>query len=303
MDGLKAVFYCLLAVFLYTVAYMHTNELNKPEGFIDTPVSSDVEKKIRSVLDPYLNSDMCDIYTEVRNIVAQSIQGNANPPTEDTKKKVEAYLKKEIGLPPLPCPAFTYPTAKAEIEWLVFLNGIPSTIAASYILMAIYAQRELKFRAGNVRTALDRGVPVPEDQKDVAETTRLQNAREESKKTSGMFGKAVSVNKYILTGLPTEGFETIIGLCPATIQDSRRAEKANASCTMPEDMSHEEIVRSVDTLLQKISADKKSILTEKYISPDIDVSAFVRDAKVNSDYLKKMKAKALDGSLVYEMTP
>ena len=304
MDGLKAVFYCLLAVFLGTVIYMHTKELNKVEGFADTPVSSDIENKIRTALDPYLNSDMCDVYSEVRNILAQSIQGNANPPTEDTKKKVEAYLTKEIGLAPLPCPAFTYPTAKADIEWLVFLNTIPSTIGASYVLMAIYAQRELKFRAKNVKIALDRGVPVPEDQKDLAETTRLKNAKEEDKvKTSGMFGKAVSPNKYILTGLPTEGFASIIGLCPATVQDSRRAEKANASCTMPEDMSQEEIARSVDTLLEKISADRKSLLTEKYISPDIDVSAFLRDAKVNSDYLKKMKAKALDGSLVYEMTP
>ena len=48
--------------------------------------------------------------------------------------------------------------------------------------------------------------------------------------------------------------------------------------------------------------DKKKILMEKYISPDIDISPFLSDAKISGDYIKKMSAKAIDGTLIYEMS-
>ena len=72
---------------------------------------------------------------------------------------------------------------------------------------------------------------------------------------------------------------------------------------MPEDLTHDEIVESVSNILKKMSHDKKKILGEKYISPTLDVAPFIADAKVNSDYIKKMADKALDGSLIYEMSP
>ena len=286
MDSLDAVFYCMLLVFFGTIAYlhlsmhmhMHTDE--KPtEGFVG---KSEIEETIRAALDPYLNPDLCSVYVELRKVIAQGIQGNEQPPTEDTLKKVDSYLTKELTIAPLPCPAFTYPTAKAELEWLVFLNELPTDIGARFVLMSLYAQRELKFRAENLKLALARSLPIPDSEKDVAEKTRISK-------------------KILLSAFPTEGFTSIVGICPVSVQDTRRMEAKTAGCRMPDDMTHEEIVESVDNILRKMSADKKSILALKYISPDIDIGPFIADAKVSSDYLKKMKAKALDGSLVYEM--
>ena len=187
MDGLDAVFYVLVVLFILTVAYLQVSTLlqKNTEGF-DTvastslsvpstslsPAPSTIEVQIRKALDPYLNADLCNVYKEIRSVIAQNIQGDTLTPTADTEKKVEAYLTTEITLPPLPCPVFTYPTGKAELEWVNFLNALPTDIGARFVLMAIYAQREMKFRANNVKTALSRGTPVPESEKNSAENMR-----------------------------------------------------------------------------------------------------------------------------------
>jgi hypothetical protein len=290
MDGLNAIFYCLILIFLATIAFLQVNRLYVKEGFADSATassasgSSSVEATIRAALDPYLNSDMCSLYTQLRTIIGQGIQGNENPPTPETLTKVDAYLKQELTVAPLPCPAFTYPTAKAEIEWLVFLNELPVDIGGRYVLMAIYAQRELKFRAKNIKLALSRSVPIPDSQKNDAEAKRMSK-------------------KVLLSALPTEGFTSIVGICPVSVQDTRRMEAKHASCKMPEDLTHEEIVESVDNILKKMAAEKDLLLGKKFIATDIDVSPFIKDALESSEYLKTMKAKALDGSLIYEMTP
>lgn len=289
MDSLDAVFYTLVLLFILTVGYLHVKTLVR-EGFegstsgSGSPGPSAVEETIRAALDVYTDPAICEVYTQLRAVVAQNIQGNMLTPTADTLAKVDAYLAKEITLPPLPCPVFTYPTAKSELEWLVFLNELPTDIGARHVLMAVYAQREMKFRANNVKIALDRGTPVPDAKKDEAEMKRI-------------------AAKVLLSALPTEGFTSIIGICPVSVQDTRRMEKETAGCKLPEDMTHDEIVESVNNILQKMEEDKKKILAEKYISPDLDIAPFIADAKINSDYLKKMSAKALDGSLIYEMSP
>jgi len=289
MDGLKGIFAVLVLVFLVTLVYLHRDAFpsRKPnvyvkEGF-DTGAESTVESTIRAALDPYLNDDLCSIYTELRVVLAQMIQGNDNPPTADTLKKVEAYLTTELTVPPLPCPAFTYPSG-SDIDWLNFLNGIPPEIGGTFVLMIVYAQRELAFRVKNIKTALARGTPVPETDKDKAELIRM-------------------AMKIMLSSLPTEGFDSIIGICPMNVQDTRRMENAAKSCIMPDDMTQDEIVSSVNTLLQTIKEKKSSLLASKYISPDLDIAAFLKDAKASSDYLKLMKAKAMDGSLAMEMAP
>lgn len=273
------------------------------EGFYDTPPSptSAIQTKIKSALDKYLNDDLCAVYVQIRKILAENIQGDTKEPTADTLDKVEKYLATELTVPPLPCPTFKYPSAKADLEWVVFLNEIPTDIGARFKLMAIYAQRELKFRAQNVKDGLARKTLVPESQKDDAEKMRI-------------------AMKHVLSAFPTEkeGFigiqdiqgiqgikaiPRIIGICPMTVADSRRLEKKGSTCTLPEDLTPEEIEIAVNGILEKIVSDTNSVLASKYIDPAIDVTPFIADAKVNGDYITKMKAKALDGSLLMEMAP
>ena len=324
MDGLKGIFSCLVILFIVTVVYLHVNQLIKGratddshamnateaiEGFAEEATgTSEVEILIRKALDPYLKPEFCDAYTEIRSVVAQSIQGDSKPPTDDTLKKVDAYLAKELTVPVLQCPVFTYPTAKSELEWLVFLNGLPTTIGASFMVMVVYAQGELEFRANNVRFALEREPIIEDSLKEKAEQFRISkkitisSVAEDSLKEKAE--KFRILKKLMNPSLAkAEGFENIIGICPVTVQDTRRMEKKNAGCIMPEDMSHEEIVQSVVNILKKMESDKESILASKFISPDIDVSAFLKSATENSIYLKKMKAKALDGTLATEMSP
>ena len=310
MDGLKLVFYCLVGVFIITLIHRHRlARVDTLEGFASPSNSlptSVVEQKIRTALDKYLNIDMCAIIIQLRTVIAQNIQGNQNTPTADTLAKVDEYLTTQIGIPPIQCPAFIYPTAKSEVEWLVFLSGIPTTIGAAYILTAIYAQQQLSFYAKKVKTAIASGKVIPESENGEAERTRIQNAKsyDIAMQSVTRMGGTIPPNRYILSAMPTEGFEDIIGLCPATVQDTRRAEKANKankSCIMPEDMTHDQIVKSVDTLIQGISAQTRAILAEKYISPDIDTVPFIQDAKANADYLKRTMVKALDGSLLTDI--
>jgi hypothetical protein len=284
MDGLDAVFILLVLSFILILGYVYSTVFPITEGFTDssssspTPVS-DVELRIRSALDPYLNDDLCTIYSEMRKVLGQSIQGNSSPPTPATIKKVDATLTTEITQPPLPCPAFTYPTGHSEVEWINFLNGIPVTIGGTFVLMAIYAQRELAYRVNTIKTALDGGIPIAEANKDDAEKQRI-------------------LNKTILSSMPTEGFTSIIGLCPMTTQAAAAAAAGSSPCTMPTELTHDEIVQSTTNILAKIDEQKTSILSAMYISPTIDVKPFLADALKNVLYLKSLISKASDGTLV-----
>jgi hypothetical protein len=286
MDGLDAVFVFLVAGFIFTLCYLYAFHLfPNAEGFTNssTPSSSsispstisEVELTIRSALDKYLNADLCSIYKQMRTVLAQSIQGDSSSPTPDTLSKVEATLAKEITLPPLPCPAFTYPTGHSEVEWVNFLNGLPINIGATFVLMAIYAQRELAYRVNNINAALEGRDIISEDKKDDSEKLRI-------------------FTKTVLSSLSTEGFESIIGLCPIAAQEAR----VSSPCSMPQDLTHEEIVQSTNNILKKMEDQKNSILTSMYISPTIDVTPFIQDALKNVKYLKGLISMASEGTLV-----
>ena len=283
MDGLDAVYYLLVLAFIFTLGYLYILLPKRlaTEGFADASPStvSDIEVRIRAALDPYLNSDLCTIYTEIRKVLGQAIQGNSSALTPDTMQKVDARLTTQITQPPLPCPAFTYPTGHSEVEWINFLNGIPVTIGGTFVLMAVYAQRELAYRVKSIKTALDGGTPIAEENKDDAEKLRI-------------------FTKMVLSSMPTEGFESIIGLCPMTTQAAAAAGAGSSPCTMPPELTHEEIVQATTNILAQIESQKTSILSAMYISPTIDVKPFIADALKNVVYLKSLISKASDGTLV-----
>ena len=290
MDGMKQIFPWLVGLFILIGLVLYTRTFFSPtEGFADIsisePLPSEVETTIRKALDPYLNKDLCDVYTDIRASISQTIQGDQNPSTPETIKKIDARLTTLLTLPPLPCPAFTYPEAKSEVEWITFLNEIPVDIGARFLLMVAYAQRELHYRAQTMK-AITAGKTVdPNGSSDTAEVARIADR---------------VLIQSLDSAQATEGFESIVGICPMSVADTRRAEHAPA-CMLPEDLSHEEIVQSMKNILAKITDTTKKVLAPKFISPDLDVKAFLKDAKENRDYLNRIKAKALDGSLVADL--
>ena len=289
MDGLKLIFPLLVGVFLLTGILFYKGILLKTyEGF-DTSVSpstatptkprSAVETAIRAALDPYVSSDLCSIYDSIRVNAGIYIQKNDKPFTAETLSQVEDYLTKELTLPPLPCPAFKYPSAKADVEWIKFYNEIPVDIGARFILMVAYAQRELHVRAASIKSLLAGYPPIMDSSSGPREASRI-------------------ADKIMIESLPSalaaEGFENIIGICPMSVADTRAAEKAAASCKMPDDMTPEEITTAVANITAKIKATTASILAPKFISPNLDTKAFIEDAKKNRDYLENFQKEAAE---------
>jgi hypothetical protein len=277
MDGLDAVFYLLVLGFILTIGYMYlTHFFPSIEGFESTSSKvSEVEVKIRAYLDQYLSDDLCTIYTEMRNVLVKAIQENSLPPTPDTLTKVEASLKKELTVTPLACPPFTYPTGHSEVEWINFLNSIPVNIGAVFVIMAVYAQRELAYRVNNIKSSLAGQDIIPEEKKNDAEKLRL-------------------LTKTVLSSLKTEGFDSIIGLCPIAAQAAR----TSSPCSMPQDLTPEEIVETMENIFKKMDEQKSTILSSMYIAPDIDVKPFIADALKNAVYIKNLVSKASDGTLI-----
>lgn len=277
MDGLDALFYLLVVGFILTIGYMYiTHFFPSIEGFESTSSTiSEVEVKIRAYLDQYVSNDLCTVYTEMRNVLAKSIQENSLPPTPDTLTKVEASLTKELTVPPLACPPFNYPTGHSEVEWINFLNSIPVNIGAVFVIMAVYAQRELAYRVNNIKSSLAGQDIVPEEKKNDAEKLRI-------------------FTKTVLSSLNTEGFNSIIGLCPITAQAAR----ITSPCSMPQDLTPEEIVQTMENIFKKMDEQKTTILSSMYIAPDIDVKPFIEDALKNIVYIKGLVSKASDGTLI-----
>uniref|UniRef100_A0A6C0L6F2 Uncharacterized protein n=1 Tax=viral metagenome TaxID=1070528 RepID=A0A6C0L6F2_9ZZZZ len=295
MDGLKLIFPLLVGVFLLTGILFYSNILLKTyEGF-DTSVSSSpssspsaspsaslkprsaVETAIRAALDPYVSNDLCSIYDLIRVNAAIYIQKNDKPLTPETLSQVEDYLTMQLSLPPLPCPAFKYPSAKADVEWIKFYNEIPVDIGARFILMVAYAQRELHTRAASIKSLLAGYPPIMDSSSDGREATRI-------------------ADKIMIESLPSalaaEGFENIIGICPMSVADTRASEKAAAACKMPDDMTPEEITKAVANITAKIKETTASVLAPKFISPNLDTKAFIADAKKNMDYLQTFQKEA-----------
>jgi hypothetical protein len=245
------------------------------EGF----KSSSIETRIRSTLDSMTNDGLCDLYSGIRDFMKKTEM--ANPSISDTEaaKRVEATLAIKIPGGALPCPLLKYPIAGSkDLDWLNYLQSIPLDFGARVVFMALYAKKELSRREVNIKASLA-GQPT---------------------KTDADFDKDDAIAK--MAGISDEPFT---GLCPPTVADTRRQEKANKkydSCLLPEDMTPKELEAEVSALLDAIVSTKKSLLSEKGIKPDIDIRPIINKAKTSHAYIAETKKKAENGSLINDVT-
>ena len=233
------------------------NSVQKKEGFANETKVSAIEIQIRKILNSMDSKGLCPLYKTIRTNMAKNEKAGQDISDQEVNKRVEAALALKIPGGALPCPLLTYPKAgSSDLEWLDFLQQVPSDFGARVVLMAIYAQ--------------------------------------------GFLADKEQILKDALSGNGTPPISDGFTVCSPDVATSRRAEKKGKEgerCTLPEDLSAEDVEEAVTTLLKALVANKNTILKEKKINPNIDVEALIKKANISATYVNQKSEEAQSGSL------
>jgi len=257
ISGLGILLVALSIVFFAVLIGMNTiNSVSVPqEPVIDGFVGSYIEVKIRAVLDEMDSKELCPLFAVIRTNMLKNAKAGQEISDQEAAKRVEADLAIKIPGGALPCPLLTYPKAgSSDLDWLDFLQKVPSDFGARVVLMAVFAEGFLSTTEKTMKLAL-----------------------------SG-------------NGTPPEGF----AICSPDVADSRRAEKKDTSCTLPEDLSPAQIQEAVTKLLKDLVGNKTTILKSKQIDPLIDIKPLIAQAKKSAAYLSQKSEQAQSGNLQME---
>jgi len=264
MNGLVILLAVLSFIFVSILMGMNmVNSQKSCEGFSDSdknktkkPSKSPVEIQIRKILDSMNSDGLCPLYKTIRTNMAKNEKAGQDISDQEVNKRVEAALALKIPGGALPCPLLTYPKAgSTDLEWLDFLQQVPSDFGARVVLMAIYAQ--------------------------------------------GFLADKEQILKDALSGNGTPPISDGFVVCSPDVATSRRSEKKGKEerCTLPEDLSPEDIQEAVTTLLKKLVAEKNTILKDKKIDPNTNVESLIQKANVSAKYVEKKSEEAQSGSL------
>ena len=264
MDGLAILIGVLTFLFLLALLYMNYNNAKQEsksigvDGFQDV-AKAGAEAQIRAVLDPMIVPEICPLYTTIRtNMKKNEMAGENGATAQEAEKRVEASLAIKIPGGALPCPLITYPRSGAsELDWLDFIQKVPTDFGARVVFMAIYAKEFLADKEKILKDTLSGDVTVPMDE---------------------------------------EGFL----VCTPDLADSRRAErskKSAASCTLPEDLTPEQIHEAIAVILKQLVSRKNTALKEKKIDPLIDIRPLIKAATKSAAYINKKSEEAQSGTL------
>ena len=264
MDGLAILIGVLTFLFLVVLFYMNYNNAKQEaksigiDGFQDV-AKAGAEAQIRAVLDPMIVPEICPLYTTIRtNMKKNEMAGENGATAQEAEKRVEASLAIKIPGGALPCPLITYPRAGAtELDWLDFIQKVPTDFGARVVFMAIYAKEFLADKEKILKDTLSGDITVP---------------------------------------MPEEGFV----VCTPDLADTRRAErskKSAQSCTLPEDLTPEQIHEAIAVILKQLVSQKNTLLKEKKIDPLIDILPLIKAATKSAAYINKKSEEAQNGTL------
>lgn len=300
--------------------------------------------KIKKVLDPlafYTNpvqpegtpipegKDLCTIFDKVRQSLAQSIKGTSTSISDgELMKKVEAQLAIDIPGGALPCPLLQYPADTAtDLEWLSWLQTIPSDFGARVVLMASYADNKLTTVANSMKDALSGNIELPELPKEsfidadgfASADGRKFTLEPGHVKSEGWWSSPSPTGGVYPRHFMSMGSENFIdsSVCTPMLAEKKRLDQASASCTDPKTLSKEQIEAEVMRILKEIVSEKDRILASISLKdrtalvnlkdPNKIISAVkesakdpienIRSAKVAAEYLNTQKQKAEAGTL------
>jgi hypothetical protein len=272
MDWTSFILVILTVLFIGAMVAMNTmiSVTNKPtvskkeekEGF---EVSS-VAVQIRSVLDPMLagTEDLCPLFTTIRENMGKNEKAGQDISDAEVSKRVEKALALKIPGGALPCPLLQYPReGSSDLEWLNFLQTLPSDFGARIVFMSLYARDFLKQTEQSMKDALA--------------------------------GKGSSMG--------TDGFANICPPDVAQTRRLEKQKQLEAGCVLPEDMGSDKIKEEVTKLLETLVAKKTSVLKAKDIDPLINVKPILDEAKQSQAYLQKQASAAESGTLQVNLPP
>jgi hypothetical protein len=271
MDGLVLLFGVLTLLFVGLVIAMNVvNVTASTDGFVDAGVAgtaasgtSLLAPKIRAVLEPMTASgdDLCALYDILRQTgIKNAKAGPGDPPSDaEAARKVEADFALKIPGGALPCPLLTYPKEGAtDLDWLAFVQTIPKDFGARIVFMALYARDTLKEQLTTIKSSLGEGF------------------------------------RSLNVAYASEGFQAI---CTPEAAASRKANALTASCTLPEDLSPQQIDQAATDLLKSLVVGKMNALNAKKISPSLNIAPIVKEALGYAAQLKDYSDKAQSGTL------
>ncbi len=240
---------------------------HEKETFVDTPAvqSSQLPTQIRTILDRMVVPELCPLFQKVRANIKKNEAAGQTLSDSELNARVEKTLALSIPGGALPCPLLTYPRAGAtDLEWLDFLQKVPSDFGARVVFMALYARNTL------VKTQIT------------------------------LDGNLKQMKQADIDSQVTKALESFAPLCPPDVADTRRAERANRAtqgCALPEELTPQQIQDAVTDLLKKLVATKDSMLKAKGVDPAIDVRPLIEQANKAADALEIRKTQAESGTL------
>ena len=184
MDGLSFLFGILTLLFLVAILGMNlANTSRVEEPFVDSGsvAKSEIASEIRETLDqlafytspdasgsgsnPTSASDgakLCMIISLIRMSMAENEGVGQNLSNAEISKRVEATLSTAIPGGILPCPLLQYPSDSAtDLEWLTWLQTVPTDFGARVVLMAAYADVTITSVANKMKEALSGDIKIP----------------------------------------------------------------------------------------------------------------------------------------------
>jgi hypothetical protein len=196
MDGLSFLFGILTLLFLVAILGMNlANTSRVEEPFVDSGsmAKSEIAIEIRENLDKlafYTSPDgsgsdgsrLCMVMSLIRMSMAENEAVGQNLSNAEISKRVETTLSTAIPGGVLPCPLLQYPSDSAtDLEWLTWLQTVPTDFGARVVLMAVYADVTITSVANKMKDALSGNINIPSLQGfvDVCTPTMSEKKRSE----------------------------------------------------------------------------------------------------------------------------
>lgn len=279
MDGLSFLFGILTLLFLVAILGMNlANTSRQEEHFVDSGsmAKSEIASEIRETLDKlafYTSPDgsdgstsdgsrLCMVMSLIRMSMAENEGVGQNLSDAEISKRVEATLSTAIPGGVLPCPLLQYPSDSAtDLEWLTWLQTVPTDFGARVVLMAVYADVTITSVANKMKDALSGDINIPSLQGFVDVCTPTTS----EKKRSELEEKNCSLPELLT---PDQIKEAVTKLLKKLVSEKER-------------------------ILAKVAKENPLTLGS------IDVHAHIQSAIVAANYLNKQKQSLEAGTLTF----
>jgi hypothetical protein len=271
--------------------------------------ASAIQLQIRNVLEPMTAPELCPLFEKLRDNMVKNEKAGQPISDAEATKRTETALALKIPGGALPCPLLQYPSETAtDLEWLTWLQGVPTDFGARVVFMAIFLRKKLAATERRLKESLETAKLDTDERKKAKQRQKEETMKRLAAAKTQPFDPSTEFEEdQQLQVIEEEGFASI---CPPDVATTRRAEKLKAAsatdpaapCTLPEDMTPEQIQEAVTVLLKQLVGQRSKILVEKGVDPTIELSSLLQKAKASQDYLELKQQQQEQGTLAFNLS-